>query len=58
MLKKGLAWHYKAYDKRAELDKVIIVLSLLIGSFSFILDLKRQGNYSFFLLVGCKCSGK
>ncbi|KAG8380920.1 hypothetical protein BUALT_Bualt06G0066800 [Buddleja alternifolia] len=21
MLKKGLAWHYKAYDKRAELDK-------------------------------------
>lgn len=22
MLKKGLAWHYKAYDNRAELDKV------------------------------------
>ncbi|KAL2227366.1 UNVERIFIED_CONTAM: Staphylococcal-like nuclease CAN2 [Sesamum indicum] len=22
MLKKGLAWHYKAYDKRPELDKV------------------------------------
>ena len=58
MLKKGLAWHYKAYDKRAELDKVIIVLSLLIGSFSFILDLKRQGKYSSFLVVGCKCSGK
>lgn len=23
MLKKGLAWHYKAYDKRPELEKVV-----------------------------------
>ncbi|KAL8539330.1 hypothetical protein ACS0TY_001087 [Phlomoides rotata] len=33
MLKKGLAWHYKAYDRRAELDKVIylIVFKLLVS---------------------------
>lgn len=32
MLKKGLAWHYKAYDRRAELDKVIylIVFKLVV----------------------------
>lgn len=24
MLKKGLAWHYTAYDKRPELEKVVV----------------------------------
>lgn len=32
MLKKGLVWHYKAYDRRPELDKVYFILL----NFSFV----------------------
>ncbi|KAG6402061.1 hypothetical protein SASPL_138932 [Salvia splendens] len=28
MIKKGIAWHYKAYDRRPELDKVIFVVHI------------------------------
>lgn len=29
MLKKGLAWHYSAYDKRAEFEKVFLQARVL-----------------------------
>lgn len=48
MLKKGLAWHYKAYDQRPELDKVI---SLYLNYLS---DCNRQ----FLELSRCICSGR
>lgn len=35
MLKKGLAWHYAAYDKRVELETVRSTCDFILSSFTF-----------------------
>ncbi|KAK4385271.1 Staphylococcal-like nuclease CAN1 [Sesamum angolense] len=50
MLKKGLAWHYKAYDKRPELDKVntLILVWLILTRCHALLS----------NIADCGCSGR
>lgn len=35
MLKKGLAWHYTAYDKRQELETVKLLTNVMVLSLFF-----------------------
>lgn len=39
MLKKGLAWHYSAYDQRPEFARVSTILILLIFVHTFFLEI-------------------